>query len=142
MIINNARGMPLGKAREIWYLYKICFISIDISYIIGGLHVIIVFSTRWVDEWFSNNIYNLNGWVRRGDDKSNQGVSERNPHCQLLGRNCAYYLRVEQEIEYWCDNAGDDYAKYISLLTKKARSMIRDLDPTNDLAFLRIKTKN
>ena len=36
---------------------------------------------------------------------------------------------------------GDDYAKYISLLTKKARSMIRDLDPTNDLTFLRIKTK-
>lgn len=41
-----------------------------------------------------------------------------------------------------CINAGDDYAKYISLLTKKAKSMIRDLDPTNDLAFLRIKTKN
>jgi dynein light chain roadblock-type len=37
---------------------------------------------------------------------------------------------------------GDDYAKYISLLTKKAKSMIRDLDPTNDLSFLRIKTKN
>lgn len=36
---------------------------------------------------------------------------------------------------------GDDYAKYISLLTKKAKSMIRDLDPTNDLTFLRIKTK-
>lgn len=37
--------------------------------------------------------------------------------------------------------SGDDYAKYISLLTKKAKSMIRDLDPTNDLTFLRIKTK-
>lgn len=39
-------------------------------------------------------------------------------------------------------DVGDDYAKYISLLTKKAKSMIRDLDPTNDLSFLRIKTKN
>ena len=28
------------------------------------------------------------------------------------------------------------------MLTKKAKSMIRDLDPSNDLAFLRIKTKN
>lgn len=41
-----------------------------------------------------------------------------------------------------CGYVGDDYAKYISLLTKKARSMIRDLDPSNDLSFLRIKTKN
>lgn len=37
---------------------------------------------------------------------------------------------------------GDDIAKFIPLVTKKARSMIRDLDPTNDLTFLRIKTKN
>lgn len=37
---------------------------------------------------------------------------------------------------------GDDYAKYVSLLTKKARNMIRDLDPTNDVTFLKIKTKN
>jgi len=37
---------------------------------------------------------------------------------------------------------GDDYAKYISLLTKKARSLIRDIDPLNDLSFLRIKTRN
>ena len=36
---------------------------------------------------------------------------------------------------------GDDIAKYIPLVTKKARSMIRDLDPTNDLTFLRIKTR-
>jgi len=28
------------------------------------------------------------------------------------------------------------------ILTKKARVLIRDLDPTNDLTFLRIKTKN
>ena len=38
--------------------------------------------------------------------------------------------------------SGDDYAKYISLLTKKARSLIRDIDPLNDLSFLRIKTRN
>lgn len=37
---------------------------------------------------------------------------------------------------------GDDIAKYIPLLAKKAKSMIRDLDPTNDLTFLRIKTRN
>ena len=35
-----------------------------------------------------------------------------------------------------------DYAKYISLLTSKARSLVRDLDPINDLSFLRIKTRN
>jgi dynein light chain roadblock-type len=28
------------------------------------------------------------------------------------------------------------------MLAKKAKSMIRDLDPTNDLSFLRIKTRN
>ena len=37
---------------------------------------------------------------------------------------------------------GDDIAKFIPLLAKKAKSMIRDLDPTNDLSFLRINTKN
>ena len=36
----------------------------------------------------------------------------------------------------------DDYAKYISLLALKAKSMVRDLDPLNDLTFLRIKTRN
>lgn len=36
---------------------------------------------------------------------------------------------------------GDEYAKYISLLASKAKSLVRDLDPTNDLTFLRIKTK-
>jgi dynein light chain roadblock-type len=46
---------------------------------------------------------------------------------------------------YYAEQAkreGDDIAKYIPLLAKKARSMIRDLDPTNDLTFLRIKTRN
>jgi hypothetical protein len=37
---------------------------------------------------------------------------------------------------------GDDYAKYISLLSQKAKSMVRDLDPLSDLTFLRIKTRN
>ena len=37
---------------------------------------------------------------------------------------------------------GEDYAKYISLLANKAKSLVRDLDPTNDLSFLRIKTRN
>ncbi len=37
---------------------------------------------------------------------------------------------------------GDDIAKYIPLLARKAKSMVRDLDPTNDLTFLRIKTRN
>jgi len=47
---------------------------------------------------------------------------------------------IRNKVKY-SSKAGDDYARYISLLTKKARSMIRDLDPTNDLTFLRIKTK-
>lgn len=37
---------------------------------------------------------------------------------------------------------GEDYSKYISLLTLKAKNIVRDLDPINDLLFLRIKTKN
>ena len=36
---------------------------------------------------------------------------------------------------------GEEYAKYISLLASKAKSLVRDLEPTNDLTFLRIKTK-
>ena len=33
------------------------------------------------------------------------------------------------------------YAGLIGQLSDKARSVVRDLDPTNDLAFLRIRTK-
>ena len=33
------------------------------------------------------------------------------------------------------------YAGLIGLLSDKARSVVRDLDPTNDLTFLRIRTK-
>ncbi|KAF7988034.1 hypothetical protein HCN44_007528 [Aphidius gifuensis] len=33
------------------------------------------------------------------------------------------------------------YAGLISQLSDKARSVIRDLDPTNDLTFLRIRSK-
>ena len=36
---------------------------------------------------------------------------------------------------------GDLLRSTIPLLTEKARNIIRDLDPTNDLTFLRIKTK-
>ena len=35
----------------------------------------------------------------------------------------------------------ENIAKYIPILAHKARSLVRDLDPTNDLSFLRIKTK-
>ena len=38
-------------------------------------------------------------------------------------------------------NVGEIIAKTIPTLAIKARSMVRDLDPTNDLAFLRIKSK-
>jgi len=37
---------------------------------------------------------------------------------------------------------GEAIAKSIPLLCAKARSTVRDLDPTNDLTFLRIKSKN
>lgn len=40
------------------------------------------------------------------------------------------------------DILGEDYAKYVSLLTSKAKSLVRDLDPTSDMSFLRIKTRN
>jgi dynein light chain roadblock-type len=43
---------------------------------------------------------------------------------------------------YSSSHSDEDYAKFINLLTKKARSLIRDLDPTSDLSFLRIKTRN
>lgn len=33
------------------------------------------------------------------------------------------------------------YAGLISSLTDKARSVVRDLDPSNDLTFLRIRSK-
>ncbi len=55
-------------------------------------------------------------------------------HSSLIKDKVFYLSKINLKL-------GDDYAKYISLLTKKARSMIRDLDPTNDLTFLRIKTK-
>ncbi|XP_044727398.1 dynein light chain roadblock-type 2 [Chrysoperla carnea] len=40
------------------------------------------------------------------------------------------------------DNATTiQYAGLISLLSTKARSVVRDLDPSNDLTFLRIRSK-
>ena len=30
----------------------------------------------------------------------------------------------------------------LSMLTKKSKSMIRDFDPTNDITFMRIKTRS
>jgi len=33
------------------------------------------------------------------------------------------------------------YAAHITQLSAKARSVVRDLDPTNDLTFLRIRSK-
>ncbi|XP_059474673.1 dynein light chain roadblock-type 2-like isoform X3 [Neocloeon triangulifer] len=33
------------------------------------------------------------------------------------------------------------YAGLVSQLADKARSVVRDLDPTNDLTFLRVRTK-
>jgi dynein light chain roadblock-type len=33
------------------------------------------------------------------------------------------------------------YARIISMLTTKGRSLIRDLEPTNDLSFMRIRCK-
>ncbi|GLH01880.1 hypothetical protein R5R35_003638 [Gryllus longicercus] len=33
------------------------------------------------------------------------------------------------------------YAGLISQLSEKARSVVRDLDPTNDLTFLRVRSK-
>jgi hypothetical protein len=33
------------------------------------------------------------------------------------------------------------YAEQVALLAAKARSVVRDLDPTNDLTFMRIRSK-
>lgn len=39
------------------------------------------------------------------------------------------------------DEMTQKYAANIASLTSKARSVIRDLDPQNDLTFLRIRSK-
>ncbi|XP_063217024.1 dynein light chain roadblock-type 2 [Bacillus rossius redtenbacheri] len=39
------------------------------------------------------------------------------------------------------NTASVQYAGLISQLADKARSVVRDLDPTNDLTFLRIRSK-
>ena len=59
---------------------------------------------------------------------------------ELLWEQLSNWIKNKVYSYYNC--LGDDYARYISLLTKKAKSMIRDLDPTNDITFLRIKTKH
>eukprot|EP00754_Rhynchopus_humris_P034399 Rhum_TRINITY_DN15732_c0_g1::Rhum_TRINITY_DN15732_c0_g1_i1::g.161975::m.161975/K10419/DYNLRB, DNCL2; dynein light chain roadblock-type len=38
-------------------------------------------------------------------------------------------------------NISNQYAQLITALTGKARHCVRDLDPTNDLTFLRIRSK-
>lgn len=39
------------------------------------------------------------------------------------------------------DEENKNIANSVPLLTTKARSVVRDLDPTNDLVFMRIQTK-
>ena len=39
-------------------------------------------------------------------------------------------------------NDGGKIVNNVLTLTEKAKLLVRDLDPSNDLAFLRIKTKN
>ena len=39
------------------------------------------------------------------------------------------------------DTAPKQYAQKVTELAKKARSVIRDIDPTNDLTFFRIRSK-
>lgn len=39
-------------------------------------------------------------------------------------------------------NKGELLRNSLPLLAKKAENIVRDLDPTNDLLFLRIKTKS
>jgi len=38
-------------------------------------------------------------------------------------------------------NITTQYAAHLSMLATKARSAVRDLDPQNDLTFLRVRTK-
>lgn len=40
------------------------------------------------------------------------------------------------------DSLSSVYAKEITELTAKARSVVRDLNPQNDLTFLRMRTKS
>lgn len=50
-------------------------------------------------------------------------------------------MKKKKKVYYIICNLGDTIAKSIPILAQKARSLVRDLDPTNDLAFLRIKSK-
>ena len=52
------------------------------------------------------------------------------------------YIRTGIPIRTTLDNATTvQYASLIQQLTTKARSTVRDLDPTNDLCFLRVRTQ-
>ena len=39
------------------------------------------------------------------------------------------------------DTAPKQYAQKVTELAKKARSVVRDIDPTNDLTFFRVRSK-
>ena len=52
------------------------------------------------------------------------------------------YICTGIPIRSTLDNATTvQYASLIQQLTTKARSTVRDLDPTNDLCFLRVRTQ-
>ncbi|KAL7295730.1 hypothetical protein TKK_0011075 [Trichogramma kaykai] len=60
----------------------------------------------------------------------------------LLSAICFNFFDVGIPIKSTMDNATTiQYAGLISQLSDKARSIIRDLDPTNDLTFLRLRSK-
>jgi len=55
---------------------------------------------------------------------------------------CLNYFWTGIPIKTTMDNTTTvQYAGLISQLSDKARSVVRDLDPTNDLTFLRIRSR-
>jgi len=73
--------------------------------------------------------------------KHNLGVAVRttmdaiqtNQYCSVLSR-LADQVNIERKSTY-------KYAKIVQFFQKKARSSVRDLDPTNDVTFLRLRSK-
>lgn len=56
--------------------------------------------------------------------------------------NIIFYILSGIPIKTTLDNTTTvQYAGLISSLADKARSVVRDLDPSNDLTFLRIRSK-
>lgn len=80
----------------------------------------------------------LAGWRRAADARSAVPGRADIPPARSV---CTHSPGARRQPEPPARRPPAQYAANLSQLASKARSIVRDLDPTNDLTFVRVRTK-